>query len=188
MLCYDLISNSSGVQYFNFYSHYRQVWICLAISLVAVGSLLTWLTVYNSNKAMNFEDFVQNNMYLWSHLTKNSKLTLTSYIHILNKDLKFNISYFKIVGFYTALRNRASYVIVGIWCLMTVVLANAYAGTLYSVLTVTKLEPVINSLEKLAYTGNVQLLIQARSELTERILVEMYISLKIVGLNFKPLN
>ena len=54
---------------------------------------------------------------------------------------------------------------------MTVVLANAYAGTLLSFLSVAKLEPIINSLSELAHSENVQLVIQARSEMAIRFLV-----------------
>jgi hypothetical protein len=54
---------------------------------------------------------------------------------------------------------------------MTVVLANAYAGTLLSFLSVQKLEPIINSLEELAHSENLQLVIQARSEMAIRFLV-----------------
>ena len=54
---------------------------------------------------------------------------------------------------------------------MTVVLANAYAGTLLSFLSVPKLQPIINSLEELAHSENLQLVIQARSEMAIRFLV-----------------
>ena len=69
------------------------------------------------------------------------------------------------------LTSKASYFAVGIWCLMTVVLANAYAGTLLSFLSVAKLEPIINSLTELANSEDVQLVIQARSEMAIRFLV-----------------
>ena len=54
---------------------------------------------------------------------------------------------------------------------MAVVLANAYAGTLFSFLTVTKLEPIVNSLEELANSKQLQLLIQDRTVLADRLLV-----------------
>lgn len=62
---------------------------------------------------------------------------------------------------------------------MSVVLANAYAGTLFSFLTVTKLEPIVNSLEELANSKQLQLLIQDRTELAERLLVTYIILNKI---------
>ena len=69
------------------------------------------------------------------------------------------------------LRSRGSYILVGIWCLMAVVLANAYGGVLFSFLSVTKLEPIVNSLEELAHSPNLQLIIQDRSELAIRFMV-----------------
>jgi hypothetical protein len=50
------------------------------------------------------------------------------------------------------------------WCLMTVVLANAYAGTLFSFLSVAKLNPIINSLDELANSTHVELVTQARTQ------------------------
>ena len=61
------------------------------------------------------------------------------------------------------LKSRGSWILVGIWCLMCVVLANAYAGTLFSFISVSKLEPIVNSLDDLANTDNLQLLIQDQS-------------------------
>jgi hypothetical protein len=55
---------------------------------------------------------------------------------------------------------------------MAVVLANAYAGTLFSFLTVTKLEPIVNSLEELSNSKQLQLLIQDRTVLADRLLVQ----------------
>ena len=68
------------------------------------------------------------------------------------------------------LRSRGSVLCVGIWVLMCVVLANGYAGVLFSFLTVTKLQPIINSIEELA-VSDVQLLIQQDTELTGGYLV-----------------
>lgn len=59
---------------------------------------------------------------------------------------------------------------------MTVVLANAYAGTLLSFLSVPKLERIINSLEELVHSENLQLVVQARSELAIRFLVSFFAS------------
>ena len=57
---------------------------------------------------------------------------------------------------------------VGTWLMVTVVLANGYAGTLFSFLSVAKLEPIINSLEELANSKDVQLIIQDRVDLALR--------------------
>ena len=69
------------------------------------------------------------------------------------------------------LRSRGSYILVGIWCLMCVVLANGYGGVLFSFLSVEKLEPPINSMEELANSKDVQLILQFRTELADRYLV-----------------
>ena len=66
-------------------------------------------------------------------------------------------------GYHVSLNSRATSVLVGLWCLMTVVLANGYAGTLFSFLSVAKLEPIINSLEELAMSNDIQLVTQAHS-------------------------
>ena len=41
-------------------------------------------------------------------------------------------------------KSRGSYILVGIWCLMAIVLANSYGGILFSYLSVSKLEQPIN--------------------------------------------
>ena len=73
------------------------------------------------------------------------------------------------------LRSRGSVLLVGIWCLMTVVLANGYAGTLFSFLSVSKLEQPINSIEELANSKDVTLLTQSETELTDRFLVREFL-------------
>ncbi len=54
---------------------------------------------------------------------------------------------------------------------MCVVLANAYAGTLFSFISVSKLEPIVNSLEELANAKHLQFLIQDRTKIAIRLLV-----------------
>ena len=54
---------------------------------------------------------------------------------------------------------------------MAVVLANAYAGTLLSFMSVTKLGPVINSLDELARSDETQLVLAAAKDLSGRFLV-----------------
>ena len=55
---------------------------------------------------------------------------------------------------------------------MCVVLANAYAGVLFSFLSVAKLEPIVKSLEELANANkNLQLIIQDKKKLTDRLMV-----------------
>ena len=62
-------------------------------------------------------------------------------------------------------------IVVGCWCLMVVVLANFYAATLLSFLSVTKLGPVISSLDELAKSTSCQLLIQGGSDVANNFLV-----------------
>ena len=69
------------------------------------------------------------------------------------------------------LRSRGSFLLVAIWCLMTVVLANGYGGVLFSFMSVAKLEAPINSLEELANSRDVTLIVQANSEYSNRLLV-----------------
>jgi hypothetical protein len=74
------------------------------------------------------------------------------------------------------LKSRGSYLLVAIWCLMCVVLANGYGGVLFSYLSVQKLEPALNSIEDIA-KSNVKLAVLSRSELSTRLLVS-YLILK----------
>ena len=70
------------------------------------------------------------------------------------------------------LRSRGSYILVGIWCLMAVVLANAYGGFLFSFLSVTtKLQQPINSMQELAESKDVQLIVLDRTDLAIQLLV-----------------
>lgn len=70
---------------------------------------------------------------------------------------------------------------------MCVVLANGYAGTLFSFLSVSKLEQPINSLEELANSKDVQLLVQFKTEVADRFMVNTIINIynQIVAYNLK---
>ena len=77
-----------------------------------------------------------------------------------------------IAGLEILVKPRAGTLIaVGVWLLMTVVLVNAYAGTLLSFLSVMKLEPAISSLDELAKSKTCQLIAQAGADLTNNLLV-----------------
>lgn len=69
-------------------------------------------------------------------------------------------------------RSRGSYIAVGIWCLMAVVLANAYGGVLFSFLTVGKLEQPINSVEEVSTSDDVHLISLRGVAITNRFLVQ----------------
>lgn len=65
-------------------------------------------------------------------------------------------------------------IMVGLWCLMMVVVVNAYTGTLTSLLTATQLEPIINSWKELAANGikqNRQVTIDMNSAMAKEFLV-----------------
>lgn len=68
------------------------------------------------------------------------------------------------------MKSRASSLLIGIWQLMTV-LANAYAGTLLSFLSVAKLKPVINSLDELAETNKYPLITMSHIHLVDYLMV-----------------
>ena len=72
------------------------------------------------------------------------------------------------------MKTRASYLAVGMWLLLTVVLAKAYAEVLFSFLSVAKLEPPINSLEELANSNDVQLLVLSQSEYAFKLFVYFF--------------
>ena len=111
--------------------------------------------------------FGRNLMFLWSHLTNHCKHFNQI---VINLNLKFPISHFS--AYFIRLNSRrAIRIVVGVWCLITVVLANAYAGTLLSFLSIKKLGPVINSLDELAQSQTCKLIILAGSEPSNQFLV-----------------
>ena len=61
------------------------------------------------------------------------------------------------------LHSRASYLLVGLWSLTAIIFANYYSATLFSFLSVGKLERNINSLAELATSNQYQLVTQAKS-------------------------
>ena len=81
------------------------------------------------------------------------------------------------------LRCHPGFTAVGVWILMTVVLANTYAAFLLSFLSVEKFTPVINSISELAYSKDVQLTVQAHSDVAERFLVSPFIYLNVLLFN-----
>ena len=59
---------------------------------------------------------------------------------------------------------------------MAVVLANGYGGTLFSFLSVSKLEQPINSMQELANSKDVMIAVIDRSELANRIMVYSFLT------------
>ena len=66
---------------------------------------------------------------------------------------------------------KAVLILVGIWVLVAVVLANAYAGTLLSFMAVKKMGPVIDSIDELAHAKDVKLIVPAGADYTNKLLV-----------------
>ena len=58
-----------------------------------------------------------------------------------------------------------------VWCLMCVILINAYTGNLTSYLAVPDVKPIPNSFEELAARKDMYLIVEDRSQLAEDILV-----------------
>lgn len=71
-----------------------------------------------------------------------------------------------------SLKRVVWYNIVGAtWCLMTVILINAYASNLISFLTVPKLNPIVESFEDLAASRDLKLAVDTNSVIADQILV-----------------
>ncbi len=62
-------------------------------------------------------------------------------------------------------------ILVATWCIMALVLVNAYSSTLISYLSVPKLQPIVNSLEELAAQNSLRLIVPAKTIMANRILV-----------------
>ena len=62
---------------------------------------------------------------------------------------------------------------VGLWCLMMVVVVNAYTGTLTSRLAVPKLKPIIHNFDELAASPHTRVTIDANSALANEFLARI---------------
>ena len=69
------------------------------------------------------------------------------------------------------LQSQAATLTIGVWCLATIVLANTYAATLLSFLSVAKLEPIPNSLDTLVISGKYQLITQSHTRWVDYLMV-----------------
>jgi hypothetical protein len=139
-----------------------KVWLALGLSIVITAPILNYLLHVYHKKTTNKK--IKNGKI--KHHGK--RLFYNGVVH----SCMFLIAHLTNHRFFVRLHSHASYIVVGTWLLMTVVLANAYAGTLFSFLSVAKLEPAINSLEELAKNTNLQLVLQAHTELPDQILVK----------------
>ena len=96
---------------------------------------------------------------------------VSAVLSIFTDNLKQNKFY---TGYHYNLRfkSRGSFILVGLWCLMCVVLANGYGGVLFSFLSVAKLEQPINTLVELANSKEVQLSLVLGSETARNFMVQ----------------
>ena len=80
-------------------------------------------------------------------------------------------------GNYVPYEAKTSFkILVGIWLLCMVVLVNAYSGVLTSLLTVSKLGPIVNTLQELVenkYLGLGEVSIERISVVTQDLLVNL---------------
>lgn len=77
------------------------------------------------------------------------------------------------IGNWNPFQKTSLRLIIGIWCLITLVLLSAYGSILTSFLTVRKLEPIVNSLEELAGTRQpLKLIMLHNTPMEQRFLVQ----------------
>ena len=156
------------------------VWLWLAVALFVLTPFLTFLSGFylrfigpiasmRHRPIINFADLLHNVSFLLSHITNQGTFFSKQQpkIKISFKTLLFLVGY----HYKLRLKSRGSYIAVGVWCLMAVVLANAYAGTLFSFLSVSKLEQPINSLQELSKSKDVVLIVLKNVYFTDRLLV-----------------
>lgn len=75
------------------------------------------------------------------------------------------------IGTFTRLKSTSFFIAAGVWCLMALIVVNAYAGNLISYLAVPKLKPVIQSFEDLVENKDLQLAVEANTLMANRFLV-----------------
>ena len=118
---------------------------------------------------LNFGAFARNLIFVWAHLTNHCNNNRI--IKNINSIIDSN-GFFLFLAYFIRLDSRrALLIVVGVWCLITVVLANAYAGCLLSFMSVNKLGPIINSLDELALSKDTQLVAQGGADITNLFIV-----------------
>ena len=86
-------------------------------------------------------------------------------------------------GEYIHGRNLGLRIMLTVWCLMCVIIVNAYTGNLTSYLAVPSVKPIPNSFEELAARKDLQIIVEDNVQLAEDILVNLNKSL-----NFEDFN
>ena len=82
------------------------------------------------------------------------------------------------------LRSHAEKLLIAIWLLMTIVLANGYAGALFSFLSVAKLEPIVNSLDELINRNKFSLVTAASIRWVVNVLVVYIGSIHFLNISY----
>jgi phage shock protein PspC (stress-responsive transcriptional regulator) len=124
------------------------VWIVFLISILAAIFWLSWLMKFTTRRNQNFRNLTdRNSIYVCSTILGQAE-------YFNHKKLSLRI-------------------LMAIWLLMTLILVNSYTGNLISYLTVSKLNPIVNSYEDMADSSDSTLTVSYSSILTGRILVNL---------------
>ncbi|EFX85438.1 hypothetical protein DAPPUDRAFT_99048 [Daphnia pulex] len=137
-------------------------WASLLITFMGmIGTLVVFSLYQNSRKSSPVP------ISFWEILGRNTLITLallTGQGYYIPQNLRLHIR-----------------IPIALWCLVAVVICNAYSGTLTSFLTVTKLKPIINSLEELASSDHYKLTAEYNSAFTDKFLKAKSGYLKVLG-------
>ena len=163
------------------YDVWIKVWLCLGATLAVVAPTLAFIsgmyekltkeTGSSPASIIQVEDVAQTTLFLLSHLTNHGnhgKKVMNIYFlcALINWLNAFS-------GYHVRLNSRARTILIVIWLLMTIVLANGYAGVLFSFLSVPKLEPIVNSLDELAESKTVQLVTLEKTTWALQLMVKL---------------
>jgi Ligand-gated ion channel len=83
----------------------------------------------------------------------------------------FNLT--NVTGEYIHGRNLGLRILLAAWCLMCVIIVNAYTGNLTSYLAVPSVKPIPNSFQELAARKDLQIMVEDKGQLAEDILVNL---------------
>nr|CAH0101189.1 unnamed protein product [Daphnia galeata] len=131
-----------------------RVWISIFISLIFVVGTMTFLTWFY-NRRWNIVDSESNNQSSLVPLIPKSNYTL------LGSHMIYLINTITNQGGREAYSRTSFRVLTGIWVLCATVLINSYTGIVTSSLTTPKLKPSINTLEELAASKEIKIVIRS---------------------------
>ena len=116
----------------------------------------------------------QNLLFAWSTLLNHGWNVF--FVQFLKEKLDCHI-YIYTIGYpipSAATRFQSVRLVIVLWCLMVLILINYYSSELTSNMTITKLKPIVNSLEELAASDKLKPTIDMNSVLANRILVFLF--------------